>query len=102
MTQRGPTPQKIRLRVPTASCRGYQQGSRSEAMPSFTVFSVDADAGRVENVSAASPEESSALVEAKYPGAVTRAIPAELMEGCNRNLILWEWMGMLERAKQMP
>lgn len=68
-------------------------------MPDFTVFSLDDRAGRVENVTAANESEAVAVVQAKYPGATTSVVPAEEMEGCNRNLLLWEWMGILERAK---
>jgi hypothetical protein len=88
--------------MPTTSCHGYQQGSNVQLVANFTVFSVDANAGRVENIAAASPEEVSALVQAKYPGAVTSAVPAEATEGCNRQKLLWVWMGMLEQAQQMP
>ncbi len=86
--------------MPTTSCRGYQQGSNVQLVDVFTVFSVDADAGRVEEIAAASEEEAVALVRAKYPDAIARAVPADLVEGCNRTLVLWEWMGILERDKQ--
>ena len=73
-----------------------------QAVPDFTVFSIDRDAGRVENITASSPQEASALVQARYPGAVTSAVPAEATQGCNHQLLLWEWMGALERAQQTP
>ena len=61
-------------------------------MPDFAVFSLDDRAGRVETVTAPDPEAASALVQSKYPGATTSAIPAEELEGCNRTKLLWEWM----------
>lgn len=67
-------------------------------MSDFTVFSLDADAGRVETVTAPDPEAAAALVQAKYPEATTSAIPAEQVEGCNRTKLLWEWMATVTWA----
>ena len=61
-------------------------------MPDYAVFSLDADAGGVETITASDPEAAAALVQSKYPGATTSAIPAEELEGCNRTKLLWEWM----------
>ncbi len=61
-------------------------------MPDFAVFSVDDAAGRVETVTAATPEQADAVVKAKYPGAVTSVVPAADLEGCNRTKLLWHWM----------
>ena len=62
-------------------------------MPEWTVFSVDDGAGRAETVEAASAEAAEAVVQAAHPGAITSAVPAEALEGCNRSRLLWEWMG---------
>ena len=61
-------------------------------MPDFAVFSLDDDAGRVETVTAPDPEAAVAQVQAKYPGALTSAVPAEEVDGCNRTKLLWAWM----------
>ena len=61
-------------------------------MPDYAMFSLDDDAGRAETVTAPDPEAAAALVQTKYPGATTSAIPAEELEGCNRSKLLWEWM----------
>ena len=38
-------------------------------------------------------DPAEAVVQASHPGAITSAVPAEAMEGCNRSRLLWEWMG---------
>ena len=57
-------------------------------MPDFAVFSLHERAGRVETVTAPYPEAAAALVQAKYPGATTSAVPVEDLEGCNRTKLL--------------
>ena len=61
-------------------------------MPRWVVFSIDDGAGRAESVEAASAAAAEAQVQASHPGAITSAVPAEAMEGCNRSRLLWEWM----------
>ena len=68
-------------------------------MPDYTVFSLDNDAGRVETVTASNPEAATALVQAKYPGALTSAVPAEQVAGCNRTKLLWEWMARCQGVR---
>ena len=65
-----------------------QLGALLPAMPDFAVFSLDDDAGRVETVTAPDPQVAAALVQAKYPGATTSAVPVEDLEGCNRPKLL--------------
>jgi hypothetical protein len=33
-----------------------------------------------------------ATVLADHPDAITTAVPAAAVEGCNRTALLWEWM----------
>jgi len=61
-------------------------------MPDYAVFSLDDRAGRVETVTAPDPEAAAALVQAKYPGATTSAVPVGELDGTNRTKLLWEWM----------
>ena len=61
-------------------------------MPQWVVFSLSDGAGRAESVEAASAEAAEAVVQAAHPGAITGAVPAEALEGCNRSRLLWEWM----------
>ena len=62
-------------------------------MADFVVFSLTDGAGRAETVQATSADEAVAAVLASHPDAVTTAVPAAAVEGCNRTLLLWEWMG---------
>ena len=62
-------------------------------MKGVTSFSLDDRAARVETVTAPDAAAASALVQSKYPGATTSAIPAEEPEGCNRTKLLLAWMG---------
>ncbi len=65
-------------------------------MPEFAVFSLDDRAGGVETVSAPDPEAAAALVQTKYPGATTSAVPVEELEGTSRSKLLWEWMSTVD------
>ena len=62
-------------------------------MADWIVFSLADGAGRAETVQASSADEAVAAVLASHPGAVTSVVPAAAVEGCNRSLLLWEWMG---------
>lgn len=64
-------------------------------MPSFAVFSADAQAGRVETYEAPTAGEAAAMAIAAHPGAEVSAIPAERLEGCNRTELLMAWMDTL-------
>lgn len=68
-------------------------------MPDFVVFSFDAEADRVDPVSATSADAPVAQVLAPQPGAITTVLPDEAMEGCNRTLLLREWMGVIKAPK---
>jgi hypothetical protein len=68
-------------------------------MPDYAVFSLDAEAGRVETVTASNPEAATALVQAKYPDALTSAVPAEQVKGCNRTKLLWEWLARCQGVR---
>jgi hypothetical protein len=61
-------------------------------MAEFVVFTLTDGAGRAETVQASSADEAVAAVLASHPGAVTSVVPAAAVEGCNRSLLLWEWM----------
>ena len=62
-------------------------------MADFVVFSLTDGAGRAETVQATSADAAEAMVLASHPGAITTAVPAAAVAGCNRTLLLWEWMG---------
>jgi hypothetical protein len=62
-------------------------------MAEFVVFSLTDGAGRAETVQASSADEAVAAVLADNPDAITTVVPAAAVEGCNRTLLLWEWMG---------
>ncbi len=62
-------------------------------MADFVVFSLTDGAGRAETVQATSADEAVAAVLANHPGAITTAVPAAAVDGCNRTVLLWEWMG---------
>ena len=62
-------------------------------MADFVVFSLTDGAGRAETVQATSADEAVAMVLAAHPGAITNVVPAAAVDGCNRTLLLWEWMG---------
>ncbi len=62
-------------------------------MADWIVFSMTDGAGRAETVQATSADEAVAAVLASHPGAITTAVPAAAVAGCNRSLLLWEWMG---------
>ncbi len=34
-----------------------------------------------------------AAVLASHPDAIASAVPAAAVEGCNRTVLLWQWMG---------
>ncbi len=62
-------------------------------MTDWIVFSLADGAGRAETVQASSADEAVAAVLADNPDAITTAVPAAAVEGCNRTLLLWRWMG---------
>lgn len=62
-------------------------------MADFVVFTLTDGAGRAETVQATSADEAVAMVLADHPGAITTAVPAAAVDGCNRTLLLWQWMG---------
>ena len=62
-------------------------------MAEFVVFSLTDGAGRAETVQASSADAAEAMVLASHPGAITSVVPAAAVEGCNRTVLLWEWMG---------
>jgi hypothetical protein len=62
-------------------------------MANWIVFSMTDGAGRAETVEASSADEAVATVLAVHPDAITTAVPAAAVAGCNRTLLLWEWMG---------
>jgi hypothetical protein len=59
----------------------------------WIVFSLTDGAGRAETVQASSADEAVATVLASHPDAITSVVPAAAVEGCNRTLLLWQWMG---------
>jgi hypothetical protein len=59
----------------------------------WIVFSLTDGAGRAETIQATSADEAVAMVLANHPGAIATAVPASAVDGCNRTLLLWEWMG---------
>jgi hypothetical protein len=61
-------------------------------MADWIVFSMTDGAGRAETVQATSADEAVAMVLASHPGAITTAVPAAAVDGCNRTLLLWSWM----------
>jgi hypothetical protein len=61
-------------------------------MPNWIVFSMTDGAGRAEAVQASSADEAVAMVLAAHPGAITSVVPAAAVDGCNRTLLLWQWM----------
>jgi hypothetical protein len=72
--------------------RCYQQDSSADQMADWMVFSLTDGAGRAETVEASSADEAVAAVLADHPGAITSVVPAAAVAGCNRSLLLWEWM----------
>jgi hypothetical protein len=72
--------------------RCYQQDSSADLVADFVVFSLTDGAGRAETVQASSADEAVAMVLASHPGAITSVVPAAAVEGCNRTVLLWEWM----------
>lgn len=62
-------------------------------MADFVVFSLTDGAGRAEAVQAISADAAEAMVLANHPGVITTVVPAAAVEGCNRTLLLWRWMG---------
>jgi hypothetical protein len=78
--------------VGASAFHGYDVDTCYAVMPDYAVFSLDNEAGRVETVTASDLEAAAALVQAKHPGALTSAVPAEQAAGCNRTKLLWEWM----------
>jgi hypothetical protein len=72
--------------------RCYQQDSSADLVADWIVFSLTDGAGRAETVQASSADEAVAAVLASHPDAVTTAVPAAAVEGCNRTVLLWEWM----------
>ncbi len=62
-------------------------------MAEFVVFSLTDGAGRAQTIQAGSADAAEAMVLANHPGAITTAVPAAAVDGCNRTLLLWRWMG---------
>jgi hypothetical protein len=62
-------------------------------MADWIVFSLTDGAGRAETVQATSADEAVAMVLADHPDAITSVVPAAAVDGSNRTLLLWEWMG---------
>ncbi len=62
-------------------------------MADWIVFTLTDGAGRAETIKASSADAAEAMVLADHPGAITSAVPASAVEGCNRTVLLWEWMG---------
>jgi hypothetical protein len=73
--------------------RCYQQDNSADLVADFVVFSLTDGAGRAEMVQASSADEAVAMVLASHPDAIASVVPAAAVEGCNRTLLLWEWMG---------
>jgi hypothetical protein len=61
-------------------------------MAAFVVFYLTDGAGRAETVQATSADAAEAMVLAAHPGAITSVVPAAAVDGCNRTLLLWQWM----------
>jgi hypothetical protein len=61
-------------------------------MADFVVFTLTDGAGRAETVQAISADAAEAMVLAAHPGAITSVVPAAAVDGCNRTLLLWQWM----------
>ncbi len=61
-------------------------------MADFVVFTLTDGAGRAETVQASSADAAEAMVLAAHPDAITTAVPAAAVEGCNRTVLLWRWM----------
>jgi hypothetical protein len=64
-------------------------------MPEFIVFWVDEQAGNAETITAINADAAVAHVLAEHPNAKATAVSADALEGCNRSLLLWEWMGIV-------
>jgi hypothetical protein len=62
-------------------------------MADWIVFSLANGAGRAQTIQATSADEAVAMVLADHPGAITSVVPAAAVDGCNRTVLLWEWMG---------
>jgi hypothetical protein len=62
-------------------------------MADFVVFSLTDGAGRAETIQAISADAAEAMVLAAHPDAITSVVPAAAVDGCNRTVLLWEWMG---------
>ncbi len=78
--------------INTALHRCYHQGSGADQMADFVVFTLTDGAGRAEVVQASSADAAEAMVLAAHPDAITSVVPASDVRGCNRTLLLWEWM----------
>ncbi len=61
-------------------------------MPEFGVFWADGVSALVETVTADDELQAQSRVLSAHPGARTAAVPAEKLEGCNKQLLLWEWL----------
>jgi hypothetical protein len=72
--------------------RCYQQDSCADLVADWIVFSMTDGAGRAETVQAISADAAEAMVLAAHPDAITSVVPAAAVDGCNRTLLLWEWM----------
>ena len=83
--------------VVKGGAHGYQWLSGFNLMADFVVFAADGQAGRAIPVTADTAEQARAKVLMEYPGAETSVVPAGELEGCNRTMLLWEWMGMATR-----
>ena len=68
-------------------------------MPDYVVFMADAQAGRAIPVNADNAEQARAKVLLECPGAAISVVLAEELEGCNRTMLLWEWMGLLAQSE---
>jgi hypothetical protein len=62
-------------------------------MADFVVLSLTDGAGRAETIQAISADAAEAMVLAAHPDAITSVVPAAAVDGCNRTVLLWEWMG---------
>jgi hypothetical protein len=77
--------------INTTHC--YQQDSSADLVADWIVLSLPDGAGRAEAVQAISANAAEALVLASHSAAITSVLPAAAVEGCNRTVLLWEWMG---------
>ncbi len=68
-------------------------------MADWIVFSLADGAGRAETIQASSADEAVAAVLASHPGAIASVVPADVVEGCNRTVLLWKWMGTAMASK---